>query len=261
MFGLSIKSIGQNNPADEGKFDIVDGICHGLDRVYPDWKSPSKTHMVPTPLLSHRSDKGAIAEKDIYDLLHRFGTQRKEPMFVVHSSLFNEHIPDSGRQKSWVMGEVDFLLIHKIYGPIFIEVKATDTGKTHNEAAKQLLKDKLALQIRLEKAVEGKFSKRMVKELFTSFPAFVAMPNCPRPDGLIAHDNALYQEDCSSLEGFDEWWEKKVGTARHSVVSSEMYECLVIRYATLLPLFLIFSCILLLVGFSRSSGSWQKLPN
>ena len=261
MFGLSVKSIGQNNPADEGKCDIVDGICHGLDREYPDWKSPSGTHLVPTSFPPHRSDKGPIGEKDIYDLLHQFGTQRKEPMFVVHSSLFNEHIPGSGRQKSWVMGEADFLLIHKIHGPIFIEVKATDTGKSHKEAAKQLQKDKLALQIRLEKAVEGKLSKRKVKELFTSFPAFVAMPNCPRPDELFAHDNALYQEDCSSLERFDEWWDKKVGTATHPVVSPEMYEYLVIRYAALLLLFLIFSCILLLVGFSRSSSSWQKLPN
>lgn len=259
MFGLS--SIEQNNLADEGKCDIVDGIRHGLDREYPDWKSPSGTHMVPDSFPSHRSNRGSIGEEHIYNLLHQFGTQRKEPMFVVYSFVFSEHIPDSGRQNSWVMGETDFVLINKNHGPILIQVKATDTGKNHKEAAKQLQRDKVALQVRFEKAVEGELSKRKVKELFKCIPAFVAMPNCPRPPELCALDNALYQEDCSSLEGFDEWWNDKVGNARHPDVSSEMYENLVIRYAALLPLFLIFSCILLLVVFSRSSGSWQKLPN
>lgn len=259
MFGLSENSIVQfNNLADE---DIVDGIRRGLDREYPDWKSPSGTYMVPHSFTSQQSNKGSIAEKDIYDLLHQWGTQRKEPMFALYSFGFGEHVPDSGRRKSWAMGETDFVLIHKIRGPIFIQAKATDTGKSHKEAAKQLQKDKLALQMRFEKAVEGELSKRKVKELFTYIPAFVAMPNCPRPPELYAHDNALYQEDCSSLEGFDEWWNDKVGNATHPDVSPEMYEYLVIRYAALLPLFLIFSCILLLVVFSRSSGSWKKLPN
>ena len=261
MFNLSVKRIGQINLADDGKCDIVDGIRRGLDREYKDWKSPSGTHMVPDSFPSHRSDKGPIAEKVIYDLLHQCGTQRKEPMFVVHSFVFSEHIPDSGRQKSWVMGETDFVIIHKNHGPILIQVKAADTGKSHKEAEKQLQKDKLALQRRFEKALGDEFSSTKVKALFTNFPAFVAMPNCPRPPELCAHDNALYQEDCSSLEGFDRWWNDKVGTAKHPDVSPEMYECLVIRYAALLLLFLIFSCILLLVVISRSSGSWPKLPN
>ena len=231
----------QNNLADDGKYGIVDAICDGLYREYKDWKSPSGTYMVPDAFPSHRSDKGPIAEEVIYDLLHQCGTQRKEPMFVVHSFVFSEHIPDSGRQKSWVMGETDFVIIHKNHGPILIQVKATDTGKSHKEAEKQLQKDKLALQKRFEKAVEGELSKREVKELFTYFPAFVAMPNCPRPHELCAHANALYQEDCSSLEGFDKWWNDKVGTAKHPDVSPETYESLVIRYVALLPLFLIFS--------------------
>ena len=85
MFNLSVKRIGQINLADDGKCDIVDGIRRGLDREYKDWKSPSGTHMVPDSFPSHRSDKGPIAEKVIYDLLHQCGTQRKEPMFVVQS--------------------------------------------------------------------------------------------------------------------------------------------------------------------------------
>ena len=261
MFNLSVTSIVQKSLVDDGKYNIVDGIRRGLDREYKDWKSPSGTHMVPDSFPSHRSDKGPIAEKVIYDLLHQCGTQRKEPMFVVHSFVFSEHIPDSGRQKSWVMGETDFVIIHKNHGPILIQVKAADTGKKHKEAEKQLQKDKLALQRRFEKAVGKEFSGREVNALFTNFPAFVAMPNCPRPPELCAHDNALYQEDCSSIEEFDRWWNDKVGTAKHPEVSPKMYEYLVIRYVALLLLFLIFSCILLLAVFSRSSGSWPKLPN
>ena len=239
MFGLSDNSIGRfSNLADE---DIVDGIRRGLDREYPDWKSPSGTHMVPASFPSHRSNKGSIGEKDIYNLLLQCGTQRKEPMFAVHSFVFSEHIPDSGRQNSWVMGETDFVLINKNHGPIFIQVKATDTGKSYKDAAKQLQDDKLALQKRFEEAVEGEFSKRKVKQLFKNVPALVAMPNCPRPPELCARDNVLYQEDCSSREGFDRWWNGKVATARHPYVDPEMYESLVIRYVALLPLFLIFS--------------------
>ena len=251
----------QNNLADDGKYGIVEVICDGLYREYKDWKSPSGTYMVPDAFPSHRSDKGSIAEKVIYDLLRQCGTQRKEPMFVVHSCVFSEHIPDSGRQKSWVMGETDFVIIHKKHGLIFIQVKATDTGKNHNEAEKQLQKDKLALQKRFEKAMEGELSKKKVQQLFTYFPAFVAMPNCPRPPELCAHANALYQEDCLSPDGFHRWWYDKVGSAKHPDVSPEIYERLVIRYAALLLLFLIFSYILLLVVISRSSGSWPKLPN
>lgn len=218
-----------NNLADEGKYDMVDGIRSGLDREYPDWKNPNGTHMVPASFLSHQNNKGSIAEKVIYDLLHDCGIKRKEPMFVVHSFVFSEHIPDSGRQKSWVMGETDFVIIHKNRGPILIEVKATDTGKSYQEAEQQLQKDKLALQMRFEKAVGDEFSRTKVNALFTNLPAFVAMPNCPRPTELAAHGNVLYKEDCSSINEFDTWWNEHVAKATPSGVSEEIYQHLVIR--------------------------------
>ena len=219
----------QINPGDEGRYDMVEGIRLSLDREYPNWKNPKRTHMVPDSLPSHQSNKGSSAEEVIYDRLKECGTQREEPMFVVHSFRFSEHIPESGRKKSWVMGETDFVIVHKNYGPILIQVKATETGRTYKEAENQLLKDKLSLQKRFEKAVEGILPRRKVTELFGYLPAFVAMPNCPRPPEICAHDNALYQEDCSTLEGFDKWWDDKVVNATHPAVSQEMYEYLVIR--------------------------------
>ena len=219
----------QINPGDEGRYDMVEGIRLSLDREYPNWKNPKRTHMVPDSLPSHQTNKGSSAEEVIYDRLKECGTQREEPMFVVHSFRFSEHIPESGRKKSWVMGETDFVIVHKNYGPILIQVKATETGRTYKEAENQLLKDKLSLQKRFEKAVEGILPRRKVTELFGYLPAFVAMPNCPRPPEICAHDNALYQEDCSTLEGFDKWWDDKVVNATHPAVSQEMYEYLVIR--------------------------------
>ena len=218
-----------NDHTDEGKYDKEDGIRRGLDREYPDWKSPKETHMVPASFPSHQNDKGSIAEKVIYDRLHRCGIKRKEPMFVVHSFVFKEHIPGSGRRKSWIMGETDFVIIHKNHGPILIQVKATDTGKSYTEAEEQLQKDKLALQKRFEEAVGNEFSRKKVKELFKNLPAFVAMPNCPRPTKLAAHDNVLYKEDCSGIKEFDTWWNDHVATAMHSDVSEEIYQHLVIR--------------------------------
>ena len=219
----------QINPGDAGTYDVVEGTRLGLDREYPDWKSPRGTHMVPDLFPSDQRDKGKIAEESVYNLLQRCGTQRKEPMFVVHSCPFSEHIPDSKRQKSWVMGETDIVIIHKIHGPIYIEVKATETGKSFKEAEEQLQKGKLALQKHFEKAVKGEIKTRKVIEIFKNLPAFVAMPNCPRPSEVCAlKANALYKEDCSSLEGFDKWWNDNIVTAKHPAVDQKIYEDLVI---------------------------------
>ena len=224
----------QINPGDEGRYDMVEGIRLGLDREFRDWKSPRGTHMVPDSFPSHQSNKGSSAEEVIYDLLKQCGTQCEEPMFVVHSCPFSEHIPESEWKKSWIMGETDFVIIHKIHGPIYIEVKATDTGKSYNEAAKQLEKGKLALQKRFEEAVKGERTTKKVTEMFKYLRAFVAMPNCPRPSPVFkdngkGKDNALYQEDCSSLEAFVKWWNDHVANSRHPAVSQKMYEYLVMR--------------------------------
>ena len=126
------------------------------------------------------------------------------------------------------MGETDFVIIHKVHGPIYIEVKATDTGRSYKEAEQQLRKGKLVLQRRFENAVEGEITTKKVIEIFKNFPAFVAMPNFPRPDPCCARPNVLYQEDCSSMVNFDEWWNDNVVTAVHRAVDQKIYEDLVI---------------------------------
>ena len=219
----------QINPGDAGRYDIVEGIRLGLDREYSDWKDPQGTHMVPDLFPSDQKDKGKIAEERVYNLVQECGTRRKEPMFVVHSCPFSEHIPESGRKRSWVMGETDLVIIHKIHGLIYIEVKATDTGKSFKEAEEQLQKGKLALQKHFEKSVKGEIPTRKVVEVFKNLPAFVAMPNCPWPSEACARKaNALYKEDCSSLERFDKWWNDNVVAAKHPAVDQKIYEDLVI---------------------------------
>ena len=222
----------QINPGDEGRHNMVEGIFLGLNREYPDWKSPQRTHMVPDLFPSDQRDQRnqeTIAEERVYSLLQKCGTQRKEPMFVVHACPFSEHIPGTGYKRSWVMGMTDFVIIHKIHGPIFIEVKATDTGKSFKHAEAQLQKGKLALQKHFEKAVKGEIPTKRVIELFMHLPAFVAMPNCPRPSDVCAlKANALYKEDCSSLEGFDKWWNDNIATEKHPDVDQKIYEDLVI---------------------------------
>ena len=228
MLGNSVKISAQNDLADEGKYNMVEGICLGLNGEYPDWKSPIQTYMVPDTFPSRQGDKGSSAEYIIYSRLQECGAQLEEPMFVVHSCPFSEHIPESERKRSWVMGETDFVIIHKNHGPIYIEVKATDTGKSFKEAEDQLQKGKLALKKRFENAVKGEIPAKQVTDIFKNFPAFVAMPNCPRPDPRCARANVLYQEDCSSLVNFVEWWKKNVDNASPPPVTPKMYECLVI---------------------------------
>ena len=228
MFSNYVKISVQNDLADDGKLNMVDGICHRLDGEYPDWKSPTQTYMVPDSFPFRQGDKGPSEEYIIYSLLQKCGEQRKEPMFVTHSCLFCEHIPESGRKKSWVMGETDFVIIHKTRGPIYIEVKATDDGKSYKDAEKQLKKGKLALQKHFETAVKGERTKRKAREVFWYLPTFVAMPNCPRPGPPCVRANALYQEDCSSQVNFDKWWNNKVVTANHPPVDQKIYEDLVI---------------------------------
>ena len=232
MVGSSLKSCGQENLADSGKCDWDDGIRSGLDREYPDWKDPCETHMIPESF-PHKANidlKGQQAEELVYNLLQRLGTKNNEPMFVVHSFDFSEHIPGYSRKRSWVMGESDFIIVHKTHGPIFIQVKASDSGNKYIEAENQLRKDKITLENFLKKLLENKkISKKQASEVFKNYPGFVAMPNCTRDQSAMVRDNVLYQEDCSSLETFIKWWNDKISSAKHPTVTSTIFEFLVMR--------------------------------
>ena len=226
MFGFGLKNL-----SDDGKQNLDDGIRCGLDREYPDWKNPIGTRMCPESFpYKPGDDKGQKAEELVYTRLQQLGTQNSEPMFAVYSFDYSEHIPGNGRKRSWVMGETDFLIIHRIHGPIFIQVKATESGNTFKDAEEQLRKDKLALEKHFQRQMKGKISGKKTIELFKNVPAFVAMPNCKRgTDSVCRRDNVLYEEDCSSLEAFTKWWTDKIGSAEHPDVPQKTFEYLVMK--------------------------------
>ncbi len=232
MKGAKLKSCGQKNLADDGTRDWDDGLRFWLDKEYPGWKDPQRTYMVPPSFESKGNEpKWEGAEKTMYDNLQELGLKNNEPMFVVHSFDFSEHVPGSGRKRSWVMGESDFVVIHRNHGPIFFQVKATETGDKYKEAEEQIRKDKLALETffkKLEKGVvEDKISARKVTEVLKNCPGFVVMPNCQRGQSVCTQDNALYQEDCSSSEAFSIWWEEKIGRSQHPPLDQTVFEHLV----------------------------------
>lgn len=232
MIGVHLKSCGQKDLADDGKRIWDDEIRSRLDKEYDDWKNPQGTYMVPPSFkgVGNDADKGKKAEEKVYNLLLELGQKNNEPMFVVHSFEFSEHIPDSSRQRSWVMGESDFVVIHRMHGPIFFQVKATETGKNHKEAEDQIRKDKLGLEKFFKKMVKGNISTRKATEPFKNCPGFVVMPNCPRGEqSVCTRDNVLCQEDCSTSEAFSSWWNGKIRSAQHPPLDQTVFEYLVMR--------------------------------
>ena len=232
MIGASVKSCGQRNLADDGKRVWDDEIRSRLDIEYDDWKDPKRTYMVPPSFkgASNDVDVGRKAEEKLYHLLHERGQNSNEPMFVAHSFDFSEHVPRSERKRSWVMGESDFVVIHRRHGPIFFQVKAAETGTKYKEAEEQIRKDKLALENFFKKMEKGNISSKKVTEEFKNCPGFVVMPNCPR--GLLSTcipDNVISQEDCSSSEAFSRWWDEKIGSAEHPPHNQTVFEHLVMR--------------------------------
>ena len=217
MIGASVKSCGQRNLADDGK------------RVWDD-EIRSRLDIESFKGASNDADVGRKAEEKLYHLLHERGQNSNEPMFVVHSFDFSEHVPRSERKRSWVMGESDFVVIHRRHGPIFFQVKATETGKKYKEAEVQIRKDKLALENFFKKMEQGNISSKKVTEEFKNCPGFVVMPNCPR--GLLSaciQDNVICQEDCSSSEAFSRWWDEKIESAKHPPHNQTVFEHLVMR--------------------------------
>ena len=230
MLVAAFKSRGLKDLADDGKRDWDDEIRSRLDQEYADWKNPKRTYMVPTSFqgVSNDADVGRKAEERFYNLLHEQGQNNSEPMFVVHSFAFSEHVPGIGRKRSWVKGESDFVVIHRVHGPIFFQVKATKTGKSCKEAEEQIYKDKVALENFFKKMVKGNIATRKATEPFKNFPGFVVMPNCPRLS-VCTQDNIICQEDCSSSEAFSSWWNEKIESAEHPPHDQTVFEYLVMK--------------------------------
>lgn len=247
MIGQYVVSRGQRDLADDGKREWDSEIEKSLDDEYPDWKNPTTTYMIPEEL-HNQGNEGEKAEKIVFNLLKSFGEQRNEPMFVVHSYNFKERIfevkSNSVSSKKWNIGEHDFVLVHRQAGFVFLQVKASvKTAKTYRKAQKQIDKDRNAMKSYLQEVGIGKdkITKRDFDKLFSRFPGFVVMPNCPRPDSYAStHADGIFQEDCASVEAFADWWDRSIGRLDHGendavedVVKEELFNLLVTRFVGL----------------------------
>lgn len=236
-------SRGQSDLADDGKREWDSEIKKHLDDEYPDWKHPKTTYMIPEELHKEGND-GEKAEKIVFDLVKSFGEQRKEPMFVVHSYNFRERIFEvksgSSSFKKWNIGEHDFVIIHRQAGLVFLQVKASaKTAKVYGKAQKQIEKDRDTLKAYFKEVgiPENKIKTLDVNKLFSRFPGFVVMPNCPRPNcSASTVADGIFQEDCASVKAFSGWWDRSIGRSEHGEndavkdeVKEELFNLLVTR--------------------------------
>ena len=240
---IGVISRGQRDLADDGKREWDSEIKKSLDDEYPDWRYPNTTHMIPEELQKQGTD-GEKAEKLIFNVIKSFGELRNEPMFVVHSYNFKERISEIKSKflssKRWNIGEHDFVLIHRQAGFVFLQVKASvKTAKTYGKAQKQIDKDRDAMKFYLNQVAipQKQISTKDVAKLFSRFPGFVAMPNCPRPDSSAStHADGIFQEDCASVDAFSHWWDRSIVSPGHGendavedVVKEELFNLLVTR--------------------------------
>lgn len=236
MFDWQVKACGQKDLEDDGKRDLDEEICNQLDRKYENWRNPKTTYMVPRDFISkmHNPDIGEITEEEFFNLLQTFGKRQGEPMFVIHSYKFCEciHEWESGFKKlqKWVMGEHDFVAVHRDHGVLFFQVKATKTIGNHQKAQEQIRKDKISLMKFFERMVKaGKISKKKADKVFNNFPAFAVLPNSRRGDSVCTQDNFIYKEDCASVEAFSVWWEKFITNTEHPEINQTIFDFLVMR--------------------------------
>lgn len=239
----NVISRGQSDLVDDGKREWDSEIKKCLDDEYPDWKYPKTTYMIPEELHKERND-GEKAEKIVFNLVKSFGEQRNEPMFVVHSYNFKERISEvkSGSLsfKKWNIGEHDFVIIHRQAGFVFLQVKASvKTAKVYAKAQEQIGKDRDTLETYFKHLgiPKNKLKTLDVKKLFSRFPGFVVMPNCPRPNSSAStYADGIFQEDCASVKAFSGWWDRSIGRSEHGEndavedeVKEELFNLLVTR--------------------------------
>ena len=108
-------------------------------------------------------------------------------------------------------------------------MKAADkTRGKFSQAAKQLDKDRQSLQAFIEENVKGRMKKEIDHELFSTYPGFVVMPNCPCPDDSVVNPpTGVFKEDCENVEAFSKWWDEYV--KRVTGFDQELFEYLVMR--------------------------------
>ena len=203
-----------------------------LDRDYPDWKNPSKTHMIPPTfeMKGNLDETGQLAEKKVFDLLHDFGNHNNEPMFVIHSYNFREKVSNwrnlTQGQKKYERGEHDFLLLHRNYGMIFLQVKgAVEKSTQFASAKKQLKRDEGSLFYFTENWLTKDLKKKMKIER-SHIHTYVVMPNC-RLGNSVHGSNGIFKENCENVEAFSKWWKENI--LPRTAPDQEVYNCLVMR--------------------------------
>lgn len=237
MLGVPVQSSARSSLSDDGKRDWDEETKEFLDINYPGWQDPRETTMVPPVFPSSKNKDidpaGYLAEKKIFDLLEEFGSKCNEPMFVVHSHKFSELIQEFNHgtkavDKKWLNGEHDFVLIHRLYGLIFMQVKAAiRTRRVYGVAQVQLDKDKQGIASFLKRRLSEKKPKKGAADLMLGHHGFVVMPNCPKQ----ADKTGLFKEDCEDVDAFSSWWETNVkGVTPTADFTPEIYEQLVRRF-------------------------------
>ena len=236
MLGVQVQSSARSSLSDDGKRDWDKETKEFLENNYPGWQNPTETTMVPPVFPFKNKEPGYLAEKKIFDLLEEFGKKYNEPMFVVHSHKFSELIQEFNHgteavDKKWLNGEHDFVLIHRLYGLIFMQVKAAETFKAYKQAQDQLDKDKLCTAKFLRGCLGVEKPKRKVADQMFEYPGFVVMPNCSKEVSLGKTATGVFKDDCEDVDAFSSWWETNVkGVTPTADFTPEIYEQLVRRF-------------------------------
>lgn len=223
--------MGRKNLHDDGTRSWDEESESFLTLHYPNWKQLDNTIMVPDIVqggnpLTHPERK-ENAESKVFDLLKKFGKETQQPMFVIHNHNFCELVEffENGIAKTkWIQGEHDFVIIHRLHGLIFLEVKGRNKMKgVFKRGEKQIEKAKKAVESFLRKQLFGK-SRELNQALYT-LPGFVVMPYCPRRNQ--PPENGIFKEDCENVNSFTEWWNKAIAEPAKQEFDSKLYEELV----------------------------------
>ena len=223
-------------------FSNLEDACDSyLNRLWPDWKTSNRTYMFPPAFQfrytaptgeasgavrlsksEERDVKGDIAELQIFRSLDKFGRETKQPMVVITKFEFKEFMKEvleqyipveevnamfSSLSEIDLSREIDFLVMHRQIGFIFIEVKATEKFKANRylDAKKQL-------------EVAAKFIRVLLQAKDIDIPIYkvIAFPHVAdkgrdgsdlidlRKIHLVGMDGG----DEISLQHFEVWWKE-----------------------------------------------------
>lgn len=232
-----LKTLGRLGLEDDGERDWYEESVRHLNMHFPDWKDLQRTVMIPPafPVSVQEASLGDITEKRVYDLLEEFGQAYHQPMFVIHSHQFADLIEEKkkgfvGNMKKWNKGEHDFVIIHREYGFMFLQVKSSkcEDGQAFKKAIWQIDKDMKSIKTFLNDCFTDRLPPENMERVLYNYPGFVVMPNC-QPTKTSINPRGVFTNDCKDKESFKKWWDEKVVTSNNRVMNEELYEALLVR--------------------------------